>query len=341
MSRLADPWVLAALGPIWLLWALAWWLLPAWSRRRGRTPALRYSALGRLAAAASSSAGPRIRRAVKALRLVAVALLIVAMARPQVGRRLTQVSSQAVDIVLALDASGTMAALDLDAERPLGERRNRLEVAADVVARFVEARPEDQIGLVVFGEEAFTLCPLTLDHEIVRTFLERVEIGMAGDATAVGSALGVAAKRLRDSPARSKVVVLLTDGRSNAGVLSPRKAAEVASALGIKIYAVGVGSRGLAPMVNREGRVVEVEVDIDEESLREVADLTGGLFFRAEDTAGLEEVYRRIDELEKTEVTSTSIMEYEDLYPRLLTPALLLLLLEGALVATRYRRLPA
>lgn len=340
MSRLADPWVLAILGPLWLLWVAAWWALPAWRRRTGRARALRYPSLQWLAGAREAR-GPRVRRLVRSSRLLAVALLVLAMARPQEGRRLTQVSSEAVDIVLVIDASGSMQALDLDADRPIDRRRDRLEVAKDVVARFVEARPDDQVGLVVFGEEAFTQCPLTLDHDVVRAFLERVEIGVAGDSTAVGSALGVAVKRLRDSPARSKVVVLLTDGRSNAGMLSPRKAAEIAATMGVKVYTVGVGSRGRAPVVTPGGRVVYAQFEIDEDSLREIADLTGGLFFRAEDAAGLDEVYRRIDQLEKTAVTATSVMEYDERYPWLVIPALALLLAEGALLATRYRRLPA
>jgi Ca-activated chloride channel family protein len=241
------------------------------------------------------------------LRILTIALLVMAMSRPQTGRRHTQVSTEGIDIVLVLDTSGSMQALDLDADRPINQRRHRLDVAKTVVEEFVQKRQSDQIGLVVFGDEAFTQCPLTLDHGIVATFLEQVDIGMAGDATAIGSALGTAVKRLRDSQAKSKVIILLTDGRNNAGALSPKKAAEIAETFDIKIYAV---------------------------------ERTGGAYFRAEDTSALASIYTEIDELETTEITSNTYMEYNERFRFFVLPAVALLLFEVVLLGTRFRKLP-
>jgi Ca-activated chloride channel family protein len=248
-----------------------------------------------------------------------------------------------VDIVLALDTSGSMQALDLDADRPIAKRRNRLQVATDVVERFVEGRDNDQVGLVVFGDHAFTQCPLTLDHGILSTFLERVEIGMAGDATAIGDALATAVKRLRESKAKSKVVVLLTDGRSNSGAISPGKAAEIAATLGVKVYTIGAGARGPAPFIvdSLFGRqVVYQDVEIDEGGLRRIAESTGGEYFRAEDASALQSIYDRIDQLEKTEITMSSYMEYDEEYRWFVLPAVAMLLLEITLLGTRFRKLP-
>jgi Ca-activated chloride channel family protein len=277
------------------------------------------------------------------LRILTIALLVMAMSRPQTGRRHTQVSTEGIDIVLVLDTSGSMQALDLDADRPINQRRHRLDVAKTVVEEFVQKRQSDQIGLVVFGDEAFTQCPLTLDHGIVATFLEQVDIGMAGDATAIGSALGTAVKRLRDSQAKSKVIILLTDGRNNAGALSPKKAAEIAETFDIKIYAVGAGTRGKAPFLVDSffgKQVVYQSVEIDEETLEEIAKRTGGAYFRAEDTTALESIYTEIDELETTEITSNTYMEYNERFRFFVLPAVALLLLEVALLGTRFRKLP-
>lgn len=339
---LADRWLLWALAPLFVLWATAWWLVPWLARRRRRVAAMRYSSIGTLSRIRPSRK-VILRLAVEGLRLLTVALLILAMARPQTGRKQTEVRTEGIDIVLVLDTSGSMQALDLDADRPINRRRNRLEVAKAVVDDFVKGRKNDQIGLVVFGNEAFTQCPLTLDHGILATFLERVEIGMAGDATAIGSAIGTAVKRLRDSEAESKVIILLTDGRSNAGTLDPRKATEIAETFGIKIYTIGAGTRGKAPFVVDSffGRQVVYEsVEIDEESLREIAARTGGGYYRAEDNEALKSIYDQIDELEKTEITTSTYMEYNERFRWFLLPAVALLLFEVVLLGTRFRRLP-
>jgi Ca-activated chloride channel family protein len=337
-----DLWLLLFLVPVYLLWAALWVVVPRWRRRRGRSAAIRFSTL----AQAGQVKAPwtlALRRVVRALRLVTVALLLIAMARPQTGRQLTTVSSEGIDIVLVLDTSGSMQALDLDADRPIQRRRNRLEVVKDVVHEFVEGRPNDMVGLVVFGEEAFTQCPLTLDHPVLIDLLDDIEVGIAGDRTAIGSGLGTAVKRLQQTKAKSKVVVLLTDGRSNAGTLAPATAAELAKSQKVKVYAIGAGTRGRAPFLIDSmfgSRVVYQDVEIDEHTLRSIAESTGGSYFRAEDREALRHLYSEIDRLERTEITTKSYVEYKDRYPWLLVPALALLALEVVLLGTRLRALP-
>lgn len=341
----SDSWLLAVLVPLALLWAGWWRLAPRIRARRGgpeATAALRYSTVGTLKRLAPSWT-LRLRRLVESLRLAAVALLILAMARPQTGRQLTQVTTEGVDILLVLDTSGSMRALDLDADRPISQRRNRLAVAKAVVDEFIQKRANDQIGLVVFGTEAFTQCPLTLDHGIVSTFLDKVEIGVAGDATAIGSALGTAVKRLKTSPAKSKVIILLTDGRNTAGAISPRRAAETAKAFGIKIYTIGAGARGKAPFIVETlfgNQVMYQDVEIDEAMLTEIATMTGGTYERAENVDRLSAIYDQIDRLEKTEISTQSHMEYRDQFHWFVLPAVALLLAEVLLLGTRLRKLP-
>lgn len=335
----ADAWLLWGLGPLFLLWVVTWWL----RSRHGRRPAaVRYSSLGRLARLTPRQA-PTLRRLVRGLRLVVVALLLLAVARPQTGRTETQVRSQGIDIVLVLDTSRSMLALDLDADKPIAQRRNRLEVAKTVVKDFIAGRENDQIGLVVFGTEAFTQCPLTLDHGVVTTFLEDIDIGMAGDSTAIGSAVGVAAKRLKDSEAESKVIVLLTDGRNRTGALTPLKAAEVAETLGIKLYTIGAGSRGEAPFLVSTifGRQVQYQnVEIDEDTLIAMAERTGGSYYRAEDKEALKAIYDQIDRLERTEITMDTFTEYDERFQGFVLAALALLALEVVLLGTRFRKVP-
>ncbi len=339
---LAHRWILTVLGPLFVLWVLAFALLPWWAHRRRKAAAVRFSNIRNLLRLRPSKS-LLLRRLFLGLRLATVALLMIAMARPQTGRTQTQVRTEGIDIVLAIDTSDSMQALDLDANRRIADRRNRLEVVKGVVDEFVQKRDNDQIGLVVFGAEAFTQCPLTLDHGIVATFMERLEIGMAGTATAIGSALGTAVKRLRDSEAKSKVIILLTDGRSNAGSLSPSKAAEVAATFGIKIYTIGAGSREKAPFIVDSlfgKQVVYQDVEIDEKTLRRIAELTGGEYFRAEDERALQEIYEQIDALEKTEITMSSYMEYNEQFRWFVIPALALLLFEVVMLGTRFRKLP-
>jgi Ca-activated chloride channel homolog len=340
-SDLRLLWVLL---PLYLVWLALWIFLPRWRARRGtgQESAVRYSSLADLRRL-KPTATLRLRTLVQLLRWVSVGLLVLAMARPQTGRKLTEVSTQGVDIVLAVDTSRSMEALDLDADRPIQQRRNRLEVVKAVVEDFVKKRENDQIGLVVFGSEAYTQCPLTLDHGIVATFLDRLETGMAGDATALGDGLGVAIKRLKESKAKSKVIVLLTDGRNNAGRIAPTQGADIAKLENVKVYTIGAGTRGQAPFIQQTifgAQVVYQDVEIDEATLGEIARRTGGKTFRAEDTQGLADVYDQIDRLEKTEISTKSYMEYNEQFRWFVLPALALLLAEVVLLGTRFRKLP-
>ncbi|OGR11307.1 MAG: hypothetical protein A2341_15090 [Deltaproteobacteria bacterium RIFOXYB12_FULL_58_9] len=341
MMFFSDSWLLWILGPLYLLWVSAWIVMRL--RRRGSTStALRFPTLKNLQRLKPSRT-LGLRRLFQGLRLLSVALILVAMARPQTGRTHTRVTTEGIDIMLVLDTSGSMQALDLGEGVSIADRKNRLEVVKEVVARFIEKRENDQIGMVVFGEQAFTQCPLTLDHGIVATFLDRVEIGMAGDRTAVGSALGTAVKRLQKSKAKSKVVILLTDGRNNAGSLSPATAAEIAKTVGVKVYTVGAGKRGKAPFLvdTVMGKHVAYQDEsLDEELLKKIAMQTGGQYFRAEDRAGLESIYGQIDELERTEVEMSSYQEYNEKFPWFVLPALILLLIEVVLLGTRFRKVP-
>lgn len=338
----ADPWLLWVVAPLYALWVAFWIVLPRRRRRRGLATGLRFSSVAPLLRAGPRR-GPRLRRAVQGLRLVTVALVLIAMAGPRTGREMTQISSQGIDIVLVLDASGSMQALDLDADRPIQRRRHRLAVAKDVVREFVAGREHDRLGLVVFGAEAYTQCPLTLDRGILSALLDRIEIGVAGDRTAIGAALGTAVKRLQSSAATSKVVILLTDGRNNAGAIDPQAAAEAARALGVRVYTIGAGTRGRAPFLVDSvfgPRVVRQHVEIDEEQLQQVAAITGGKYFRAEDEHALERIYEEIDRLERSPIEERSYVEYEERFPWLVAPAVGLLLIEVGVLGTRLRKLP-
>jgi Ca-activated chloride channel family protein len=323
---------------LWLLLLLP--LIPLVLRQPRVRAALRFpsAALVRAAAPASRS---RARRTLVALRLAALAAMITALAHPQQGLGEADVEAQGIDIVLALDVSGSMRALDFTLK---GNRASRLDVVRSVVKTFIEARPNDRIGMVAFAGRPYLVAPLTLDHDWLEQNLDRVEIGLVEDGTAVGSAIASSTNRLRDRTARSRVVVLLTDGVNNAGKVSPTTAAEAARALGIRVYTIAAGTKGEAPMPVRDAfgleRIMMVPVDVDEESLKQVADLTGGAFFRATDTDSLERIYQQIDEMEKSAETIKKFDRYRELYPWLLVPALLLLGLEIGLGETRLRRLP-
>jgi Ca-activated chloride channel homolog len=274
------------------------------------------------------------------IRFLAIALLIIALARPQEGHKSTEILSVGVDIMLALDTSGSMRALDFIEEE---KRITRLTLVKGVVSKFIENRPTDRIGMVVFGEQAYTQCPLTLDQGILQSFLSKLEIGMAGDSTAIGSAIGIAVKRLKDLDSESKVIILLTDGRNNAGTLAPLQAAQTAKIFGIKIHTIGVGTEGKAPFLVNSifgQRYVYQEVDIDETTLTEISNITGGQYFRATDLESLKNIYQQIDEMEKSEVKVIDHSEYKELVHYFLIPGLILLLLEIGLSNTLLRRIP-
>jgi Ca-activated chloride channel family protein len=268
-------------------------------------------------------------------------LVAVALARPQAGTAATKIHREGVDVVLAVDVSGSMLAEDFTVA---GRRASRLAAVKDVVKEFVAARPDDRIGLVLFAARPYTQCPLTLDHGWLLQNLARADVGMIEDGTAVGSGLATAVNRLRASTAKSKFIVLLTDGQQNAGRITPPTAAEAAAALGIKVYTVGAGTRGLAPFPMQDflGNKVyrPMQVDIDEETLKKVAATTGARYFRATDTQSLRDVYTEIDRAERTPFEAPQYLDYREIYPWLVWPALLLLLAEVGLGETVLRTLP-
>lgn len=270
------------------------------------------------------------------LRLGAFVLCVLALARPQIRDQRTQVFAEGVDIIMVLDTSTSMRAQDF--------RPNRFEAAREVGAEFIRGRTSDRIGLVVFAAKAYTQAPLTLDYQFLQTMLEEVEVGVIEDGTAIGTALAMSVNRLKETDAKGKVVILLTDGQNNRGEIDPVTAAEVAQALGVRVYAIGVGARGEAPvvidhpLVGRQRRMMPVE--IDEDMLRSVASLTGGKYFRATNTDALREVYREIGELEKTKIEELSYTRFDEKYARFLLPAFLLLCLDVLLSSTKFRKLP-
>jgi len=283
----------------------------------------------------------KLRRLVPLLSALAIALFSVGLARPQKGIEYATVTTEGIDIELVVDVSGSMRALDFEID---GERRDRLYVAKQVLAEFIEGRIGDRIGLVVFAGLPYTQCPLTLDYGAVLSLLEQAEIGMVEDGTAIGSAIGTAVMRLRGSDAKSRVMILLTDGINNAGKVSPDTAANLAKESGIKIYAVGVGRKGLVPYPVRDvfGRTVlqRVSLPVDDEGLARMAETTGGRYWRATDTNALREIYAEIDKLERSEATVEKYAEYNELFPYLVVPGLAFLFLGNLLENTRFARIP-
>lgn len=283
----------------------------------------------------------RYRHILIVLRSATIILLVIALARPQHGNEQTKVTTEGIDIVLAVDVSGSMLAEDFEIG---GQRYNRLHIVKPVVKDFIMKRTNDRIGLVVFAGRPYTQCPMTLDYGMLLQLLEKVEIGMVEDGTAIGSALGSSIERLKDTKAKSKVIILLTDGRNNAGEIDPFTAAEIARTFGIKIYTIGAGTKGLAPFPAMDifgNRVMkQVKIDIDDDALREIAKITDGKYYRATDTESLKEIYRQIDKLEKTETEVTQYTEYNELFHYFLLPALGLLLVELGLTKTKLRKIP-
>ncbi|MEO0814904.1 MAG: VWA domain-containing protein, partial [Myxococcota bacterium] len=246
MIEFGAPWVFWALGPVYVLW-VGLWLFAQFKKRDG---AVRFSSLNELFLPAAHGF-VFLRLLTRALRVAALGLLLFALARPQLRAEEAPIYSEGIDIMLALDTSASMNAVDLDADKPIRGRRTRLEVVKDVVREFVARRPADQVGMVVFGTWAYTQCPLTLDHAILNNFLVNLQIGIAGRSTAIGDAIGIGVKRLRKSEAKSRVMILLTDGENNSGKLDPQKAAEIAKTFGIRIYTIGAGTRGDAPVIDQ------------------------------------------------------------------------------------------
>jgi Ca-activated chloride channel homolog len=323
--------------PVLLLLLLALPVFALLKGRAGRRAAFLYSSVGLvhgLAGVTRSRAGALLA----ALRWLALALFIVALARPQKGEGEAKITASGVDIVVAIDLSTSMLAEDF--QRGV----NRLDLAKTVLEDFIRKRPSDRIGLVAFAGRPYVASPLTLDHDFLLLNLERLRIGMIEDKTAIGSALTAALNRLREVESKSKIVILMTDGQNNAGKVPPLTAAEAAEALAVKVYTIGVGKRGLAdyPQTDPFGRRFyrQMQVDIDDDTLTKVAEKTGGRYFRADKPETLRTIYAEIDRLEKTEVEVKKFQRYTELFPWFALGGLGLLLTELGLSNTVWRRLP-
>ena len=328
----AHPWLLLLLLLLPLLALL--------QGGRGAAPAVVFSSLRPL-----QKLG-RVRRSrvggwLTSFLLAGLALLIAALARPQQGKTISRVQASGIDIILALDVSRSMLAEDFTIG---GQRANRLEAVKQVTRKFIESRPNDRIGIVCFAGRPYIVSPLTLDHDWLLQNLDRVRIGLVEDGTAIGSAIASASNRLKDREAKSKIVVLLTDGDNNSGKVTPATAAEAAKALGIKIYTIGAGTRGYAPIPVQDpfGRTVyrNVKVEVDEAALKQIADIGGGQYFRATDAKSLEQIYEQIDKLEKSTVELSQYKQYRDLFPWCLGAGLAMVTLQVVLGQTVWRRLP-
>jgi Ca-activated chloride channel family protein len=317
--------------------------------KQGKPPAFVYSSV-QLVRGILNVTRTRSGAFLAALRWLILALLIIALAQPRLTKSETKVTASGVDIVAVLDMSYSMADEDFELH---GQPANRLEMARDVLSKFIDKRPNDRIGLVAFATDAYTAAPLTLDHDFVQQNLERLQLGaIDGGSTAIGSGLSTAINRLRDLKAKSKIVILMTDGRNNAGKVSPRTVAEAAKALGVKVYTIGVGKRGGSrrPRMDRYGRPLRDffgrkiydpdPEDLDEDVLQEIANMTGGKYYRADNSQRFQAIYAEIDKLEKTEAEVKKFSHHNELFAWVITPGLGLLLLEVLLRHTIWRRLP-
>jgi Ca-activated chloride channel family protein len=325
----ASPWLLLLLAaPLLLV------LLPLVARSRQQPATLQYSDI-RLTAQLGPSWRQRGRLMLPVLRFLGLALLIIALARPQAGSAREIITGEGIDIAIVLDISGSMAALDFEP--------NRLGAAKRVISDFIQQRKYDRIGLVIFASEAFSQVPPTLDYKVLERVLEdtRVSWDIGLDSgTAIGLGLANGANMLRDSKADNRVIVLLTDGANNSGQIDPLTAAQIAKALGIKVYTIGAARPGPAALPFPDGRVEYRDSEIDEETLRKIADITGGLYFRAEDGEGLQQIYNTINKLERSQVEVRTFTRYRELAVWFILPATLLLTLEILLRRTLFRTIP-
>ncbi len=327
-----HPWVLLGLLALPLL---------AWLRGRfGGTPGVLFSSTKLVLALGRPQRG-RSGSFLAALIYLAMALLLIALARPQLGETLEHIKASGIDIMLVLDVSGSMSAEDYT----IGNRpSSRLEAVRHVTEQFIEGRPNDRIGIIAFAGRPYLVSPITLDHEWLIKNLDRVQIGVVEDTTAIGSGLAAAAARLKNRDAKSKLIVLLTDGANNAGRVMPLTAAEAAKTLGIRIYTIGAGSDGPVsmPMKDGFGRTFyqQVVFDFDEKLLQQIADIGSGRYFRAADSASLDKTFQEIDRLEKSKVEIEKKVNNKDLFWGFLAAGTILLLLEMILSQTRFRAIP-
>jgi Ca-activated chloride channel family protein len=276
-----------------------------------------------------------LRHFIFALRILVMAMVIIVLARPQSTNRWQNVSTEGIDIMIALDISGSMLAQDF--------RPNRLEASKDVAIEFISGRETDRMGLVVYSGESFTQCPLTSDHAVLINLFKDIYSGMIEDGTAIGMGLANAVNRLKDSKAKSKVIILLTDGVNNRGAIAPLTAAEIARTFGIRVYTIGVGTMGMAPVPVQTPygtRYQNAKVEIDEETLRQIADATEGRYFRATNNEKLREIYKEIDEMEKSKIDVKEYSKQEEEYMRFGLLATLLLLSEIIFRYVFFRKIP-
>jgi len=329
---LKDPWII-------LLIPLVLGLVIA-AKKRQAGAVLRFSSTD-IAGSVQATWKVRLRKLPYILRLLSIILFLIALSGPRSVLEETVHESEGIDIVLTIDSSGSMAAEDFVMNN---QRLNRLAIVKKVVEEFVSERKNDRIGLVTFAKIAYTVSPLTTDYSWLLANLERVELGLIEDGTAVGSAIASSVARLRDSGAKSKVIVLLTDGVNNSGKMDPLEAARVAKAFGVKIYTIGAGSNGEVPFPARDlwGRVIyqRAVIKLDEDMLREVAKITDGKYYRATDTESLRKVYAEIDALEKVKIEEHGYREYKELFGNFLIAAVMLLTLESTLANTVFLKIP-
>jgi Ca-activated chloride channel family protein len=337
----AQPWFLLLLLGIPLL---------AWFRgKSGPAAALTFSSTTALRALGRRSAA-RAGKFLRALLLVSVAFFAIAMSRPQLGKSLTQVEASGIDIILALDVSGSMLTKDFTIG---GEQATRIDAIREVTRKFIEARPNDRIGIIAFAGRPYVVSPMTLDHDWLLKNLERVKIGLVEDGTAIGSGMAAAANRLNDKRSKSHVIVLLTDGENNTGKIPPNTAAEAIKALKIHFYAIGAGINGIAPtpvfnpqngkpVTDMFGNIMyqNQRVHFNEAGLKEVAKIADGQFYRATDIKSLEQIFSDIDKLEKTTVSVKKYQQYRDLFPVCIATGLGLLIAQLLLSQTIWKKLP-
>jgi Ca-activated chloride channel homolog len=325
MFRFADPfWLILLIIPLVIFFQ--------YFRKRGKSDAAVWFPSIRILKETGGNGG-KIKRLLSLLiALEAVAVLVLAMARPQVGQTMHTRTARGIDIMLTLDISTSMAAMDFN---PL----SRYDAASQVVGDFISRRVSDRIGLVVFAAQSFMLCPLTLDYDILKELLGQAWESRLDDGTAIGSGIATSVNRLRNSDAKSKIIILLTDGMNNSGNIDPLTAARIAATMGIRIYTIGVGTEGQSWM-KMNGSTFPVETHIDEASLKQVAQMTGGKYYRAKNKKELEGIYSEIGNLETTKVTFKEWTEYDEKYPFFLNAGIFLLVLSFLLDRTVFRRIP-
>ena len=317
-------------------------LLPllAWLKGRHGPPAAFLYSSTQLVSGLGNATRSRAGRLLAALRWLVLTTLIVALAQPRFSRSETTIHASGVDIVVAMDLSGSMESEDFEVR---GQYVNRINMAKIVLKQFVEKRPSDRIGLVAFAGKAYIACPLTLDHDFLEQNIDRLKLHMIEEGTAIGSGLSAGVNRLRDLKAKSRIVILMTDGQSNAGKIPPLTAADAAAALGVKVYTIGIGTRGQARMPvyffgQKQYRMMPV--DIDEETLTKIADQTGGKYYRADNAERFQNIYAEIDKLEKTEAEVKKFTHHRELFQIVAAMGAVLLLIELLLKHTVLRRIP-